>query len=258
MKIHWITSPTVSAEGRASNEGVVKALGLAEHRGSGPLAVVGGGPSINAHIDEICASPVVWAVNGAINWCLDHGIDAWFYTCDAAPLANWFYDLSRIRRAVLPPDVSPELVQRLLAQGADVQLCGHVESGPTSVNASTSIALEAGYCPVTYYGCEGSFAGVWVKPGKLREPGKSDESSTHAVESFPITDWLDVEVGGDAYRTKAEFIEQSKVLAYTLREFPQAFFEKSGGLLRAMIEHGPEHDVIQVSDSLYAKLTNAA
>lgn len=252
MKIHWITSPTVSAEGRASNETVIKGLGLAEHRGSGPLAVVGGGPSINAYVDEIKNAPTVWAANGAINWCLDHGIDAWFYTCDAAPMANWFYDLSRVRRAVVPPDVSPELVQFLLSHGAEVQLCSHVESGPTSVNASTCIALEAGYVPVTYYGCEGSFSGVRISPLQLRE------SDTHAVESFPITDWLDVEVGGEIYRTKAEFIEQSKFLAYTLKEFPQAFFEKSGGLLRAMIEHGPEHDVVQVSNSLYAKLTDAA
>jgi hypothetical protein len=252
VKIHWITFSTVSAEGRASNENAIKALGLAEHRGSGPLAVVGGGPSVNAHVDEIKNAQTVWAANGAVNWCIDHGIDAWFYTCDAAPLANWFYDLSRVKRAVLAPDVSPELVQSLLSRGVEVQLCAPVESGPTSVNASTCIALSAGYCPVTYYGCEGSFSGVRVSPLQFRE------SATHAVESFPITDWLDVEVGGELYRTKAEFIEQSKFLALTLKEFPQAFFEKSGGLLRAMIEHGPEHDVVQVADSLYAKLTDVA
>lgn len=242
-KIHWESAPSVLQPERDANATVIKALGLPEHRGSGRLAIVGGGPSLSEHVEELQAwDGAVWAVNGAINWCLDHGINAWFYTADAAPLANWTYDLSRVTRAALAPDVSPELVEYLLARGAHVTLTAPIESGPTSVNAADFLSLRAGYRHMTYFGCEGSFS----------------DGRTHAVESFPITDWMDVDVGGQRYRTKAEFVSQSIMLSNTLRAFPEYYAEKSGGLLRAMLDHGPEYDVYQVSNTLFAKLKDAA
>lgn len=243
-KIHWVSEPTVSNDERLANSKVIEALGLPKHTGTGRLAVVGGGPSIREHAEELRAfDGTVWAVNGAINWCIDQGIDAWFYTADAAPMANWTYDLSRVKRAALAPDCSPELVEHLRSRGAEITLTGHLESGPTSANASDFLAIDAGYTHVTYFGCEGSF----------------DCDDTHAFNSFPITDWLVVEMtNGDRYRTKAEFISQSIMLANTITAFPTVYSEKSGGLLRAMIEHGTEHDVYMVSNSLYAKLTHAA
>lgn len=242
-KIHWESAPTVNQVARDSNAEALKPLGLAEHRGSGQLAIVGGGPSISEHIEELRNwSGTVWAVNGAINWCINQEIDAWFYTADAAPMANWTYDFSRVTKAALAPDCSPELVQYLLARNANVTLTAPIESGPTSVNAADFLSLRAGYHPMTYFGCEGSFS----------------DSGTHAFASFPIDDWMDVEVGGKLYRTKAEYVSQSIMLSNTLSAFPQFYSEKSGGLLRAMIEHGPEYDVYQVSNSLFAKLKDAA
>lgn len=243
-KIHWESAPSVSQAGRDANAVIIKTLGLPEHRGSGRLAVVGGGPSVSEHIEELRNfDGTVWAVNGAINWCMDHGIDAWFYTADAAPMANWTYDLSRVKRAALAPDCSPELVRYLIERAAHVTLTPPVESGPTSANATDFISLKAGYRHMTYFGCEGSFA---------------DGHQTHAFESFPVEDWLEVVIGGEHYRTKAEFISQSIMLSNTLRAFPAYYSEKSGGLLRAMIEHGPEYDVDMVSNSLFAKLKDAA
>lgn len=241
-KILWESAPTVSEDERRANSKVIEALGLPKHQGAGRLAVVGGGPSIRDHIDEIRSFETVWAVNGAINWCEDQGINAWFYTADAAPMANWTYDLSRVRRAVLTPDCSPELVEHLRKHGAAITLTGPLQSGPTSANASDWLSIDAGYTQVVYFGCEGSFA---------------EDKRTHAFESFPIPDWQIVEVGGAYYRTKAEFVSQSIMLANVIREFPSVFSERSGGLLRAMIEHGPDYDVVMVSNSLYAKLTDA-
>lgn len=253
VKIHWESAPTVSTSERDANLEMVKALGLPEHRGSGRLAIVGGGPSIAEHVGTLAAwEGTIWAVNGAINWCIDRGIDAWFYTADAAPMANWTYDLSRVKRAALAPDVSPELIAYLRSHGAHVELTAPIESGPTSVNAADFLSLRAGYYPMTYFGCEGSFDGVRISPTQLRH------DRTHAFESFPIPDWLDVDVGGQLYRTKAEFVSQSIMLANTIRAFPEFYSEKSGGLLRAMIEHGPEYDVFQVSNSLFEKLKDAA
>lgn len=238
-KIHWISEPTVSDDGRAANALVIEALGLPKHEGAGRLAVIGGGTSIRAHVDELRNwDGTVWAVNGAINWCIENGIDAWFYTADASPPSNWGYDLSRVTRAVLAPDCSPEMVSYLAGIGAEITLTAPLQSGPTSANASDFLSIDAGYTHVTYFGCEGCFA--------------IDE--THAFPSAEIPDWLAVEVGGEYYRTKAEFISQAIMLSNTIKAFPTIYEERSGGLLAAMIQHGPDHDVYMVSKSLLAKL----
>lgn len=241
-KIHWISAPTVSDDGRLANSKVIETLGLPRYAGSGRLAVVGGGPSIRDHIEELRNwDGTIWAVNGTINWCIDNGIPAWFYTADSSPMANWPCDLSRITRAVLAPDCSPEMVAHLQSIGAEITLTCPLESGPTSANASDYLAIDAGHSHVTYFGCEGSFA----------------PQNTHAFEAFPIPDWLVVEIGGEHFRTKAEFISQAIMLSNTIKALPTVFAEKSGGMLRAMIEHGPDHDVYMVSHSLHAKLLPA-
>lgn len=240
-KIHWTSYPTVSQDGRDANAKVIETFGLPKHRGAGRLAVVGGGPSIRDHIEELRAwSGAIWAVNGAINWCMDHGIDAAFYTADAAPASIWPYDISRVKRAALAPDVAPDLISKLLKNGAHVSLTTPIQSGPTSANASDYISLECGYGGVTYFGCEGCF----------------EDDATHAFGAVPIPDWMIVEVGGEYFRTKAEFVSQSTMLSNVIREFPTIYSEKSGGLLRAMIEHGPDYDVPMVATTLFAKLTD--
>lgn len=242
-KIHWESTPNVSQEDRDANAVIIATLGLPKHRGAGRLAVVGGGPSIRHHIDELKAwDGQIWAANGAINWCLDHGIKAHFYTADASPLHAWPYDMMRVAKAVLAPDVSPDIVEFLLEIGAQVTLTGQIQSGPTSVNASDYLSLDCGYTSITYFGCEGSF----------------DNGNTHAFASVPLPDWMEVVVGGEHYRTKAEFLSQAIMLANVIREFPHIYSEKSGGLLRAMVEHGIDYDVHMVSHSLYAKLKDAA
>jgi hypothetical protein len=241
-KIQWVSEPTVSEDGRRANAMVIETLGLPKHKGAGRLAIIGGGPSIRAHVDELRAwDGEVWAVNGAINWCIDNGIPAWFYTADASPMSNWTYDLSRVKRAVLAPDCSPEMVEYLQSVGAEITLTAPLQSGPTSANAADFLSIDAGYSHVTYFGCEGSF-----------------EGQTHAFASFPIPDWMVIELAGEFYPTKAEFISQSIMLSNTIKTFPTVFAEKSGGLLAAMIEHGPDHDVYMVSNSLFAKLKDAA
>lgn len=238
-KIHWTSTPTISDDERQANTMVIKALGLPRHQGAGRLAVIGGGPSIREHIEELRAwDGAIWAVNGTINWCLDHGIDAAFYTCDSQPPSKWPYDLSRIKRAVLAPDCSPAMVDILRKGGAEITLTAGLQSGPTSANAADYLSIDAGYEHITYFGCEGSFEPV----------------DTHAFKSPDIVDWLIVDVGGGHFRTKAEFISQAIMLRNTISAFPTVYAEKSGGMLRAMLKHGPDYDVYMVSKSLFAKL----
>ncbi len=238
-KIHWESAPNVSQDARDANAKVIEALGLPNHRGSGRLAVVGGGPSIRDHIEELRNwDGQIWAVNGTINWCIDNGIKAWFYTADAMPPKTWAADLSRVTKAVLAPDVSVKMVEHLQKIGAEITLTGPIHSGPTSANASDYLSLECGYRNITYFGCEGSF-----------EP-----ENTHAYGTNPIPDWMIVEVGGEYHKTKSEFVSQAVMLSSVINAFPHIYSEKSGGLLRAMIKHGFEHDVYSVANSLFAKL----
>lgn len=236
--------PTVPNSARDANAEIVKTLGLPCHKGSGRLAIVGGGNSINPHIEELQAwGGDIWAINGTVNWCLDHGIDAAFYTIDAQPPSNWHYPLSRIKRAVLASDCSPALILKLLSQGASVSLLpvpvGGPDIGPTSACYAGLLAPEAGYSDMTWFGCEGSFG-----------------ETSHAFESAEIAEWIRVRVGNEDLPTKPEFAQQSQVISEIIRAFPKFYSERSGGLLRAMVEHGPDYDVTMVSHQLFDKLTN--
>lgn len=235
--------PTVPNSARDANAEIVKTLGLPCHKGSGRLAIVGGGNSINSHIEELRNwDGSVWAINGAVNWCLDHGIDAAFYTIDAQPPSNWGYALNRIKRAIVASDCSPALILKLLGQGAEVSLLpvpeGGPDIGPTSACYAGLLGPEAGYSDMTWFGCEGSFG-----------------ETTHAFASPMIAEWICVSVGGAELTTKPEFAQQSQVISEIIRAFPKFYSERSGGLLRAMIEHGSDYDVSMVSNELFAKLT---
>lgn len=232
---------SVSNAVRDANAKTNKALGLPVHSGSGRLAVVGGGPSIRHHIEELQTwVGTVWAVNGTINWCLDHGIDAYFYTIDAQPVRNWVYPLNRIKRAVLAIDCDPSLFERL--RDAEVTTLSPSDGGPTSANSADFMAIESGYQGgVTFFGCESSF-----------------EETSHAFESSEITDWIVVRVGGADFYTKPEFLEQAKVMSEVIRAFPDFYTDRSGGLLSAMVEHGMDYELMAVSQSTANKLKSRA
>lgn len=236
MGITFAYFPSIKNEVRDTNAVENRKLGLPEHRGSGRLAVVGGGNSINDHIEELREWPgEIWAVNGTVNWCLDHGIDAAFFTVDAQPADVWPYRLDRIGRAVLAIDCHPSMFAAL--NGASVSTLSMPDGGPTSANSADWLSFEAGYRGVTYFGCEGNFG-----------------DTTHAYKSSPIEHWVRVKVGGELFYTKPEFLEQSRIMAEVIRAIPQFYSERSGGLLGAMVEHGMEYELMEISEAVAAGL----
>ncbi len=240
MMVEFSSRGSVSAESRAVNAVSNATLGLPLHEGAGRLAVVGGGCSINEHVEELRAwDGAIWAVNGTIAWCIKHGIKAYFYTMDAQPFSKWAYPLEDIKRAALSIECDPSLFAHLA--GADVSVMGHEEAGPTSAAGAAVLGINAGYREICFFGCEGSFA-----------------DSSHAYASPAIADWLVVRVGGQDFRSKQEYIEQTLVLSEIVREFPHVYSERSGGLLRAMIEHGTEYDIVEMSPSIWEGLRMVA
>jgi hypothetical protein len=222
------------------------ALGLLDTIGQGKtlherkLAVVGGGPSIRAHIDTLRQWPGdIWAINSTTLWCLEQGIDAAFFTVDAAEEASGM--VGKARKGVVASRVTPGVFEALHANGATVEtfLLDPTENknGPTSATCVPHVALGLGYKHVTFFGCESCYA----------ESSHINRDETHQV------DLLRVQCGPETYLTKPEFMIQAQILGLIIKTFPTIYEDKSGGLLRAFMEYD-DHDVVWVSPEFEKKI----
>ena len=209
-----------------------------------PLAVVGGGPSVVDHIEEIRSfGEHIWAINGVCGWLRDqHDIDSVLLGIDPhVIMAMW---APGAKRAILGVRTTPAVFEIL--KDADVRLFELVNDIPDGIRAGCStatatfhIAIEMGYRKVVYFGCEGSY-----------------QEKTHAYpEPSEVREYrFVVECGGKEYLTAPDFYVQSIDMAQTIKNCGQFFEERSGGLLRALIEND-DHDITKVSRAMLATLT---
>lgn len=238
--------PPVPHEGMMRNVRHAHGLGLPravqqpEHYR--PLAVVGGGPSISEHLAELKAWPGdVWAINGACGFLRKAGIDSVMVACDPHEIvAKW---AAGVKRAMLCSRCDPAAFEVL--KDAEVTVFDLAQDDPEGIVCGSSTAtgcfhlgVRLGYRRIVFFGCESSYP----------------KGSTHAYQHEAREHELAVECGGVEYRTAPDYYEQAKELAAILRKFPMYFSEKSGGLLRAMVEH-EKHDITKVSPRLLASLT---
>ncbi len=194
---------------------------------------MGGGPSIKDHIQELRDWPGdLWAINGAWNWCRQHGINATFFTID--PLEDDYVLLKDADKIILSEQACPAAWE--LACG-DVRRVRSPFSGPTSAVAASVLAIRSGYDGATFFGCEGSYP---------------EDGLTHAYPTPERSMPIRLTCGHDSFLIKLELILQCEQLSDVIRSFPDRFSEKSGGFLRAMIEHG-EYDVTHVTPEMYAQ-----
>lgn len=179
--------------------------------GSGHLAVVGGGPSVENHIETLKAWPGdVWAINGAYWWCIENGISATFYSVDPEPILAEY--MAGATKAVIAAHCDPSAFT-----GEHITCAKGDYPGPTSATAAALIAINAGYSKVTWFGCESNYG-----------------ESTHVYQDSPTPDLLKIECQGQEFLTKLDLILQAQVLSKFIAAAPGVFFEESGGLLRAM------------------------
>lgn len=218
-----------------------------------PLAVVGGGPSVKRHIAELVNWPGhIWAVNQGAQWLQQFepkGL-VWMFSVDPDPcLADWTLG---VERAILGSSCHPKVFQKL--EGKDVrmfhtrQIPGVVEvkasepwqepkaplQGPSSVCRVFLPALQLGYKDVTFFGCEGSI-----------------EESTHAYrdESSTRLRQMIIRAGDREYITTPDYYMTTRFLANVLHEYPK-LKEKSGGLLRGILQHWDTWEVVAYSTAL--------
>lgn len=223
-----------------------KKLGFPEVREQEPhgrrLAVIGGGPSIVDKLDEIRGYTDIWAINGACRFLREHGIDSTLLSLD--PCDFLAPRVSGAKKALLATRCHPDVFKAL--EGADITVFYATTDAAEGMWASCStvtvafhLATVLGYRQTVFYGCEGSYS-----------------EQTHAyMDEAELQDYrFVVECGGKQYLTAPDLYMLTKQMAFLLRlSINDAFTERSGGLLRALIEND-KHDIVKVSRALMAGL----
>jgi hypothetical protein len=224
-----------------ANREYAHGLGCIELRPSPvPLAIVGGGPSVSGYIQELQNfDGEIWAINDAIVWCQENGINARFYTVDPDPNLS---DLcANVKSAILGDTVSPAVFDALDVSNVElVTLRG--ENGLTATISSAATALfiatERGHAHVTFYGCEGSFV------NKSHIYGDKEKARI----------WVDC--GGVEYTTSSDLLLGAEFIGQVAALVPTWITARDDGLLSALIEHG-DYDVTFVSPE-FQKLLDVA
>lgn len=199
------------------------------------LALVGGGPSVTDHLAELQSwDGEVWAINGAARWCLDRGIDATL--CTIHPRAYPAEYLTGVTRAVLSEECHPSIFEALA--DAEVYIFALPEAhGTSTATVIPQVAFDASFGEVTLFGCECAYG-----------------EQTHLYQHALSEDDIRVKVGELEYHTKIEFFLQAQWLSELIRNVPDLLKERSGGLLRAMIESPDDWDVTAMSRARMMKM----
>lgn len=206
-----------------------------------PLAVVGGGPSVKEHLDELRTWPGdIWAINGACSWLRSCGIESTLLTVDPLPILA--EKVAGAKKAILCTRCHPSVFAVL--SEADVRIFDLAQDRPGGIHASCAsvlcvpdLATDLGFKDIFFFGCEGSF-----------------QASTHLYMNDPQDFRFVVECGGVEYMTLPELYVCTEQLAEMLRMFPKHLKERSGGLLGAMVRNA-EHDIVKVSRALLQALS---
>jgi hypothetical protein len=215
FRIQWTPVVDLSEERLAARMEAAKGLHR-EQRGvhPHPVAVVGGGPSLVHHLDELRQWPgEIWAVNSMADWLGERGIDATLFTVDPAYLE------AKTQKRLLASCCHPEMftletrVFDMLEHAPD-----GVTGGVTSASRAPALAIRLGYPGIAFFGCDSSF----------------EEAGHVAIADYDEAALI-VQANGRTFQTVPEFVMQAESIAQLLRTFPAYFVNKSEGFLAAMV-----------------------
>ncbi len=204
------------------------------------LAVVGAGPLVVHDLDELRAwDGDIWAINSAARWLHQNGVDCTLITIDPLDMVGVF----PMRRALVATCCHPNLFKKLVH--ADVTTFDLAETVPhgiaggcTTALRSAALAFHLGYLDVSYFGCEGSYE------------GERDHVDYHNGEAEELV----VRAGGRDYKIETGLLVQCTDFATLFATFPDVFKNRSGGLLKAIMEHPDTWEVVAVSAAMKAHL----
>ena len=245
-KVRLLPLSSVPDEVIAANRASNRRLGVPRVGASGPalapLAVVGGAPTLECHIEAMRAfRGEIWAINGTWRWLRDRGIAATAYSIDPNPgLAEWF---AGAERAVLADTCAPAVFEAL--SGAHVELAEIGPDGMAHLCATASsapmIAAARGHTHVTFYGVDCSFDGP-------THADRDDEAAKGRIR---------VEIAGEPYMTRPDLLMQAEELAELAQALPGYLSVVGYGLLPALITHG-DYEITHVSRDVHDALRPAA
>lgn len=197
------------------------------------LAVVGGGPLVANDLDELRAwDGDVWGINYTAQWLNENGVPATLFTVDP----QYFEVKARdaILGSVCHPGLFAQFEGRVRAfDMIEVDPKGYA-GGAFSATRAPIISMNLGYMDVSFFGCEGCMA-----------PDGTDHVDRQ--EGWPHQ--LIVRAGGQDYITYPPYLIQCEELS-KLFYFDGVYHNRSGGLLKAIVENPDTWSVVAVSASL--------
>lgn len=201
-----------------------------------PLAICGGGPLLVHDLPELRQwKGDVWAINHTASWLRKQGIKATFVTVD--PI---LYDVEPVDEALISLTCDPRLFERMPhAKGFDLFETSRemMIGGTSSATRIPSLAHHLGYRKIHFFGCEGSYEG--------------DQTHVDRKAYEPLI--LIVRAGGKDYKVELALYVQCQELAAFFKTFPDIYINRSGGLVKAMMEDA-DWSVVAVSEGLKAML----
>lgn len=217
----------------ARNVAYAKSLGLPSVQARAPtLAVVGGGPSVAQHYEELRNwSGEIWAINGTYRWLASHGVSCRFFSTDPLPGVA---DLCSGSDAVLALRCDPGAFDAVA--GAETVDIEDMPRGPTTASCAPLLAAMCGFHQVSMFGCEGSFG-----------------ETTHAYGTPRDVRLLKVACDGQEFLTSPQMMMQVEYLADIIRAAPRFCADRSGGLLSACVSD-PDIDVLAASRSIHGQV----
>lgn len=239
MRIQFEALGCVTKEVHLSN--VAHAWGLEPKRitkwGSGPLALVGGGPSLSRNLHRLGDYSEVWAINQIAPWLCSKGIPATMFSVDPT-----YQSTAGVERAILASCCDPSMFAELddvtvFPMSLDEGEGWAALAGTTSACRAPLVALKAGFTRIDYYGCEGSFDGPAYADGR----------------AFTDPHQMIVRADGQCFVTEPRLFMQCESLAELMTAFPQFARNESGGLLQAMI-NDPDWEIVGLSHDLALRL----
>jgi len=201
---------------------------LPEPNGNGPLALVGGGPSLSEHLDELRTWPGdIWAINQTAPWLRANGVLCFFFTVDPSDTAANHCS----GKAVVHAHCHPQT----FANASECWKTAGSIPGPSTIVAGCLLGIKAGYEKIYLFGADSSYG-----------------ETSHIYRNEPVQDLIQVQCGG-SFLTRLELLLQAERLAEIVRTLPDFFENRSGGFLKALCDVG-DYDVTHVCRGIHERM----
>jgi hypothetical protein len=227
---------------------------------STPLAVVGGGPSIKQHLDELIDWPGhIWGINQSASWLIKNGVKApvIMFTVDPDPRMSLMTE--GVTYALLGASCHQDLFAKFDKENVKTFLTRapkgseeHLEPqpepkvelfGPSSVTRIFMPAAMLGYKDITFFGCEGSIDETTLEGNATRN------DYALGYRSHDNLRLMIIKAGGKEYLTTPDYYITTNHLVKVMRAYPK-LKEKSGGMLRGILQNPDDWSCVAVSDDL--------